>query len=72
MDNLNKVLADWRKLVGETVEISGLWVKGKFKVIGAEESGITLKSDEFSKNSSTGDTRTFSLATMFRCRYVVC
>lgn len=72
MTDLDIVLEKWKGLVGKKVEISGLLVKGVFKVLEAGKYGIVLENPEFSKGTSTGNIKRFPLTSMVSCRAEVC
>ncbi len=72
MTDLDVVLEKWKELVGKKVEISGLLVKGVFKVLEAEKYGIVLENPEFAKGTSTGNVKTIPLKTIGFCRAEVC
>lgn len=59
MTDLDVVLEKWKELVGKNVEISGLAVKGVFKVIEAEKYGIILENPNLAKGTSTGTSKDF-------------
>ncbi len=72
MTDLDVVLEKWKELVGKNVEISGLTVKGVFKVIEAEKYGIVLENPNLAKGTSTGNIKRFPLTSMVSCRTAVC
>lgn len=72
MTNLDLVLEEWKNYVGKNVEISGLIVKGVFKVLEAGKFGIVLQNSAFAYGTSTGDIKIIPLETIRFCGAVVC